>query len=53
MRKVVREDLLAEVNGQEGLKVKRVVEGFSVNGCLGHLQLVYPVIAKPQWPLYH
>lgn len=46
-------DLLAEVSGQEGLKVKREVEGISVNGCPGHLWLVYPVIAKPQWPLYY
>lgn len=49
MRRLVTEDFLEEVSCEERLKLRREVEGVSVNGCLSRLKLVHPVIAKPQW----
>lgn len=49
LRRLVTEDFLEEVSCEERLKLRREVEGVSVNGCLSHLKLVHPVIAKPQW----
>lgn len=49
MMRVVREDFLEEMSCEEGLKVRREVEGINITGCLGHLKPVYPGLAEPQW----